>query len=48
MFFTVFFYGLRNFDCKTMQFSETLRESGWLRSSLKNTLCKAAKTCAIR
>jgi len=46
--FTVVFYGLKIFCCKTAQFSETRRRSDSLGSPMKNTLCDAVKRCAIR
>jgi hypothetical protein len=36
--FTVVFYGSKIFDRKTAQLSETLRESGYLVSTLKQTV----------
>ena len=44
--FTVVFYGLKDFCCKTAQFSERRRESVWVWSALKNTLRKVTKNCA--
>jgi hypothetical protein len=44
--FTVIFYGLEVFDCKTAQLSETLRESLCLGLALKNRLRNIAKICA--
>ena len=44
--FTVIFYGLETFRCKTVQLSEALCESIYLRPASENRLRNIAKTCA--
>jgi hypothetical protein len=46
--FTVVFYGLQIFRCKTTQFSVTPCKLDSLGSLMKNTLRNATKICAIR
>jgi hypothetical protein len=44
--FTVIFYGLKIFGCKTAQFCATQRESKWLKHLASATLRKLVKTRA--
>jgi hypothetical protein len=44
--FTVIFYGLKDFCCKTAQFCATPCEPACLWSALKNTLRNMLKNCA--
>jgi hypothetical protein len=46
MIFTVVFYGLKIFGCKTVQFNATPCETTCLWSALKNTLRNVLKNCA--
>ena len=47
-FFTVAFYGVKSFGCKTTRFCATHCESGMTNYLAVATLCKAVKKCAVR